>query len=217
MKPYYEQDGITIYHGDCREVLPRLDRVDHVLTDPPYGINAARDRNSAKYGWVDYGGSQWDLQRPAPELVGAVIAKGKHSILWGANYFINALPWEAANKWLIWDKCQQDFSLADCELAWCSWAGAMRRFAYPRASALQDGKQHPTQKPIELMVWCITNFPNFQHASGPILDPFMGVGTTLVAAKKLGWSAIGIEREEKYCEIAATRLAQRALPFEATA
>lgn len=219
MTPYFEDAGITIYHGDCREILPLLPSVDHVLTDPPYGIDYGNGGGfSAKHGWATgKGAAEWDKARPEAELIAACIAKGKHSVLWGANYFVDALNWSHKNKWLIWDKCQQDFSLADCELAWCSWDGAIRRFSYARALALKDGKQHPTQKPVELMVWCITSFQNFQHASGPVLDPFMGSGTTLVAAKKLGWKAIGIEIEERYCEIAAERLRQGALPMEFSA
>lgn len=219
MKAYYEQDGQTIYHGDCAEILPQLPKVDHVLTDPPYGIDYGNGGGfSEKHRWASRkGDAEWDKVRPSVDLIRLALAHGKHSILWGANYFVDAIDWSHKNKWLIWDKGQSDFSLADAELAWCSWDGAIRRFAYARALALKDGKQHPTQKPVELMVWCITSFPNFQHASGPVLDPFMGVGSTLVAAKKLGWSAIGIEREERYCEIAAQRLSQGSLWMEMTA
>lgn len=216
MTPYYEQDGITIYHGDCADILPQLPTMDHVLTDPPYGIDHGHAGGAgADHGWaLRVGAREWDKERPSVDLIRLALGHGEHAILWGANYFVDAIDWSHRNKWLIWDKGQSDFSLADAELAWCSWDGAIRRFHYPRALALKDGKQHPTQKPVELMVWCITQFPNFQHASGPVLDPFMGVGSTLVAAKKLNWSAIGIEREEKYCEIAAKRLQQGALPME---
>lgn len=214
MKPYYQQDGITIYHGDCADVLASLPNVENVVTDPPYGINASRQRNSAKDGWVYYVGGDWDADRPSPALLRAVIGKGKHVVLWGANYFKDALPAGHKNKWLIWDKGQSEFSLADCEMAWCSWDGAIRRLTYPRALALRDGKQHPTQKPVEVMVWCLTQLPNTIHATGPVLDPFMGVGSTLVAAKKLNRSAIGIEICEAYCEIAAKRLSQGALNLE---
>lgn len=220
MKPYYEQDGVTIYHGDCAEILPQLPNVEHVLTDPPYGIDFSNGGGrGAKHGWDAFpnGSAEWDKERPCHELMRLALAHGKHSILWGANYFVDAINWSHKNKWLIWDKGQSDFSLADAELAWCSWDGAIRRFTYSRALALKDGKQHPTQKPVQLMVWCITSFPNFQHASGPVLDPFMGVGSTLVAAKKLNWTAIGIEREERYCEIAAQRLQQGTLPMEFSA
>jgi DNA modification methylase len=96
-------------------------------------------------------------------------------------------------------------------MAWCSWEGAIRRFVYSRGAALKDGKQHPTQKPEEVMVWCINQLPKRPKT---ILDPFMGSGTTLVSAKRLGYSAIGIEIEERYCEIAAKRLEQEVLPLE---
>lgn len=217
MKAYYEQDGITIYHGDCREVLPTLGRVDHVVTDPPYGIDYGNGGGGdAKHGWARAKDAQWDKERPTADLLRAVVAKGEHSIVWGGNYFLDALPFGHKNKWLIWDKCQQDFTLADAELAWCSWGGAIRRLSYHRALALKDGKQHPTQKPVEVMTWCLTQLPNTQDI-GTVLDPFMGSGTTLVAAKRLGRKAIGIELNERYCEIAAKRLAQGALPLDFSA
>ena len=212
MRPYYDHAGITIYHGDCREILPQLPKVDAVITDPPYGINAARDRNSQKDGWVDYPCGGWDKERPSPELLCTVASCAPIACIWGGNYFTDSLP--LGGKWLIWDKCQSDFSLADAELAWTNAHGAIRRINYPRALALQDGKQHATQKPIAVMQWAIQQIaPSAQT----ILDPFMGSGTTLVAAKNLGRKAIGIEIEEKYCEIAAKRLAQEVLDFEVTA
>lgn len=208
MKPYYEHAGITIFCGDCCDVLPQLVPADLVLTDPPYGINAARTRNSQQWGWTDFEITGWDAERPTADMIRAVIAAGGLSIIWGGNYFSDMLP--VSSKWLIWDKCQKDFSLADAELAWCSWPGAVRRINYPRALALQDGKQHPTQKPVAVMRWCLTFAPDAQT----VLDPFAGSGSTLVAAKELGKQAIGIEIEERYCEIAAKRLSQEVLCFE---
>jgi tRNA G10 N-methylase Trm11 len=208
LKPYYEEAGITIYHADCRNVLPYLPKVDLVLTDPPYGINAARKRNSQQYGWTDFEVVGWDVERPSPELIKLAVLGGTAAIVWGGNYFSDALV--PSDKWLVWDKGQTDFSLADVELAWCSWNGAARRIMLPRSMALQDGKVHPTQKPLAVMAWCIA------QAGRPktILDPFMGSGTTLVAAKNFGCRAIGIEIEERYCEIAIERLRQDVLPFE---
>jgi DNA modification methylase len=208
MKPYYEHAGITIYHGDCREVLPSLPQVNLVLTDPPYGINAARKRNSQKWGWTDFEVVGWDANRPPIEAIQSAVAAGMYSIIWGGNYFTDGLP--PSSKWLIWDKGQTDFSLADVEMAWCSWPGAARRIMYPRANALKDGKQHPTQKPLAVIKWAISQAPD---GCETILDPFMGSGTTLRAAKDLGRRAIGIEIEERYCEIAAKRLAQECLPL----
>ena len=211
-KPYYEHAGITIYHADCRDILPHLPKVDLVLTDPPYGINAARIRNSQKNGWRDFEVNGWDIERAPADVIALAIVAGSHSIVWGGNYFTDVLA--PTDKWLIWDKGQTDFSLADVEMAWCSWKGAARRILLPRSIALRDGKQHPTQKPLTVIKWCIRQAPDDCNL---ILDPFMGSGTTLVAAKQLGRRAIGIEIEEKYCAIAVKRLSQEMLPFDAPA
>jgi len=216
VKPYFDDGQCVIYHGDCREILPELGRFDLLLTDPPYGINAARKRDSQRWGWRDYEVNGWDAERPADAVIAAIVAAADHAIIWGGNYFVRALPFVPAAKWLIWDKGQTDFSLADCEMAWCSWEGAIRRLFLARATALRDGREHPTEKPLTLMAWCIQQAP----AAAFICDPFMGSGTTLRAAKDLGRKAIGIEIEERYCEIAAKRLNQQVLPLfapEATA
>jgi DNA modification methylase len=196
-------DGVTLYLGDCREILPTLGKIDAVVTDPPYGINAARIRKSEKNGWRDYDAPGWDKERPPAELIELIVRAGRHSIVWGGNYFTDSLP--PSSKWLSWDKGQTDFSLADFELAWCSFDGAARRIDYPRALAMLDGKEHPTQKPIEVMKWCIEKLPD---GCSTILDPFMGSGTTGVAAVKLGRKFIGIEIEPKYFDIACRRISE---------
>tara|TARA_R110000868_G_scaffold236522_2_gene490568 strand:+ start:5326 stop:6000 length:675 start_codon:yes stop_codon:yes gene_type:complete len=187
--------------GDCMDVLPTLGKVDAVITDPPYGINAARTRNSQKWGWRDYGSDGWDVTRPDASTIAAVVAAGKYAVIWGGNYFTDALP--PSGKWLIWDKGQTDFSLADCELAWCSFDGAVRRITYARSKAMQDGKEHPTQKPIAVMEWCLSQLPS---GAQTIIDPFMGSGTTGVACARMGRSFIGIEREPSYFDIACRRI-----------
>lgn len=191
----------TLYLGDCMDVLPTLPKVDAVITDPPYGINAARTRNSQKAGWVDYGSDGWDLERPDAAIFPMMLAAGKIQIIWGGNYFTDWLP--PTMQWLVWDKGQRDFSLADCEFAWSSQKRAARIFTYARATALQDGKQHPTQKPVALMVWCIEQC---NPKPRTILDPFMGSGTTGVAAMSLQKTFYGIEREPKYFDIACRRI-----------
>lgn len=192
----------TLYLADCMDVLPTLGKVDAVITDPPYGINAARTRNSAKDGWVDYGCDGWDKTRPSREIFDAMLSASDIQIIWGGNYFTDFLP--PSQQWLSWDKGQDGFSLADFELAWSSQNKACRRINYARALALKDGKQHPTQKPLAVMKWCI------EQAGTPqtILDPFMGSGTTGVAAIQLGRKFIGIEREKKYFDIACKRIEQ---------
>lgn len=192
----------TLYCGDCLEILPTLPKVDAVVTDPPYGINHARDRNSQKDGWVDYPCSGWDKERPSADVFAAMLAASDSQIIWGGNYFTDYLP--PTMQWLVWDKGQRNFSLADCEFAWSSQRKAARIFDYPRSRALQDGKQHATQKPITLMEWCVSLLGN-PHT---ILDPFMGSGTTGVACANLGRKFIGIEIEPKYFDIACERIEQ---------
>ena len=191
----------TLYCADCREVLPTLPKVDACVTDPPYGIKAARDRNSQKDGWVDYGCGEWDLERPDSAIFPMILRAAKAQIVWGGNYFTDLLP--PTMQWLVWDKGQRNFSLADCEFAWSSQRRAARIFEYSRRAAMQDGKEHPTQKPVALMEWCIE-----QLAGGPqtILDPFMGSGTTGVAAHNLGRAFIGIEKDPRYFDIACRRI-----------
>lgn len=206
MKPYYDDGrGIVIYHGDCREVLPTLGPVDLVLTDPPYGIGAAREK--PHNGWADYGVADWDLQRPPVWVMHLLLEKAKDCVVWGGNYFTDILP--PSMGWMIWDKGQRDFSLADVEMAWTSSQRAARAITYARGKALADGKQHPTQKPLAVIAWALKQYPEAQI----VLDPFMGSGTTLVAAKQLGRRAIGIEIEERYCAIAVERLRQEVLDF----
>ena len=198
MTPYYDDGQITIYHGDCREILPGLGAVDLVLTDPPYGIEMARKpfRQPAQ-------DASWDDQPVDAQVLAACIAKARWAIVWGGNYF--GLP--AHQRFLVWDKGQpEDFSSAMCEQAWTNIGGPAKLF---RRNVWQYEKWHPTQKPVELMRWCI----GFAPESNTILDPFMGSGTTLRAAKDLGRRAIGIEIEEKYCEIAVKRLQQAVLPL----
>jgi DNA modification methylase len=101
--------------GDCRDVLPTLGRFDAVITDPPYGINAARTRNSAKDGWVDYGCDGWDIERPDRACFDLFLQMGRVVVVWGGNYFTDWLP--PSMQWLSWDKGQDGFSLADFELA----------------------------------------------------------------------------------------------------
>ena len=197
MTPYHESDGVTLYHGDCREILPQLGRFDLLLTDPPYGIgiaaNPVRQAHSKQC---------WDDKPVSLDLLLACIAACENSIVWGGNYF-NLPP---SRKFLVWDKQQpENFSLAMCEQAWCSFDGNAKLYA---RRVVGYHKQHPTQKPVELMRWC---FAQVHTPVKTILDPFAGSGTTLLAAKLEGRKAVGIEISEEYCEIAANRLRQRLL------
>ncbi len=197
IQPYYEANGITIYNADARKILPFLDTFDLLLTDPPYGIGIANNPVRQKHEKQD-----WDDSVPPRYLIEMAIATAKFSVIWGGNYF--GLP--ASRKFLVWDKQQpEDFSLAQCEQAWCSWDGNAKTFT---KRVLSYAKVHPTQKPEGLMQWCIGQVP---ENVATVLDPFMGSGTTLVAAKLEGRSAVGIEINGSYCEAAVKRLAQGVL------
>lgn len=215
MKPYYADDAVTIYHGDCREIVPTLGRFDLLLTDPPYGIGRDRGmvggkgkaglcpRNPKRYE----GG--WDNERPVDALLLALGAAAT-CIVWGGNYYTDVLTQRA--KWLVWDKEQTMPSYSDAELAWTTLDGVavkMLRYSGNGLLAAEKERWHPTQKPLSLMTWCISLAGDVQT----ILDPFAGSGTTGRAAKDLGRKAVLIEREEKYCEIAARRMQQECLPL----
>lgn len=226
MKPYYEHAGIKIFHGDCRELLGKDLKADLLCTDPPYGIGVSRRafgsgrtrgpgsrRRAACYQAKDFGDSDWD-DVPAPaELLDAARSSCRDAVIWGGNYF--SLP--PSMRWLVWDKRNEGTSFADCELAWTNQRHAVRIFRYRWNGMMQEHggrrkelRMHPTMKPLPLMKWCIGFFPDAQS----VLDPFMGSGSTLVAAKALGLTATGIEREEQYCETAAVRLSQEVLDFD---
>ena len=183
----------TLYCGDCREVLPTLPKVDAVLTDPPYGIGIAANPVRQMHERLD-----WDAATPDESVLSAVIQAGAVAVVWGGNYF--DLP--PSQCFLVWDKVQpQDFSLAMCEQAWTNKKGPAKLY---RQSVLSYRKEHPTQKPVELMKWCIEQAA--VPPRGTILDAFMGSGTTGVAAVQMGRKFIGIEREPKYFEIACRRI-----------
>ena len=207
-------DGVICFLGDCMDILPALPKADACITDPPYGIDYGRAGGfSASHGWGPWRENvTWDADRPGKEFFDAILLKSEEQIIWGGNYFTDLLP--PTMRWLVWDKMQREFSLADCEFAWTSQRKASRIFPYPRAKARLDGKEHPTQKPLQLMQWCIEFVPDAQT----ILDPFMGSGTTGVACVNLGRKFIGVEREPKYYDIARRRineaLSRPRLPFD---
>jgi site-specific DNA-methyltransferase (adenine-specific) len=205
MTPYYEHGGITIYHGDCREIAPDLWLFDLMLTDPPYGLG--KRMSGGTWGREERYGDmwKWDVAPPA-EAVIELAGKARQSIVWGGNYF--GLP--ASRCWLSWSKTNAVHTMASMELAWTTLDRPAKEWRGP-VSIHDTG--HPTQKPLALMEWCLSLIPE----ATTIFDPFAGSGTTGVAAKNLNKSAVLVEREERYCEIAAKRLSQEVLPLEASA
>ena len=204
--PYFEdrEHGITLYCGDCRDILPLLPdkSVDLVLTDPPYGIGedggVARTRGKTRPNH-EYGG--WDSEIPSRECFDELRRVSNRQAIFGGNFFTEYLP--ASRGWMYWRKLMGgDF--ADGELIWTSLDRTLREFTFPNKGLKTV---HPTQKPIAVVEWLMGFFQPFDS----VLDPFCGSGTTLVAAKQLGRKAIGIEISEKYCAIAVDRLRQMEL------
>ena len=201
-------DGVVLRLGDCREILLDTAKHDLVLTDPPYGIGADRNlRANKRHGKAavastDYGHHDWDSSAPSADTLRLVVDSGKNAVLWGGNYF----GLEPSSCWLVWDKENGNNGYADCELAWTNLPMAVRRIKWRWMGMLQqdmankEERLHPTQKPLEVMRWCLG------FASGSVLDPFMGSGTTGVAAVKLGRRFTGIEIDEGYFDIACRRI-----------
>jgi site-specific DNA-methyltransferase (adenine-specific)/modification methylase len=203
-------EGVELWCGDMLEILPTLGKFDACVTDPPYGIDVAATgrvhggTSSAKWRGakpVNYGAQAWD-GAIAEDGVLLAIARAKHAIVFGGNYYTLG----PTSCWLVWDK-ETNGNLADCELAWTNLPKAVRRLRYlwngfARANNEPRG-DHPTQKPLGVMLWCIDQLP---ADVGTILDPFMGSGTTGVAAVKRGRAFYGIEREPKYFDIACRRI-----------
>jgi len=216
-KIYYKEPSGVIICDDCLSILPLLEpnSVDLVVTDPPYGLDIVKTGKvgGGKIAPVkDYGASDWDKKPPPPEYFEMIKTFGRNQVIWGGNYFVEWLNNQSG--WLVWDK-DNTGNFADCELAWTSLSTAVRKFKYRWNGMIQEHggrhkeeRVHPTQKPLALMRWCIS-----LDKSNPrvILDSHFGSGVVLVAAKQLGRKFIGIEIEEKYCEIAKQRLAQEEL------
>ena len=187
-----------LYLGDCFDLLDSLDAADigSVITDPPYGINI--NHQNLGIGARDfYRGGQWD--NAAPDIR-PFLRLGKFHCFWGGNYFADLLP--PNNDWLIWHKLNDGRSFSECEMAWTNYGKNTRHLSHHWGG---EKKSHPTMKPLRVMQWSIAMCP-LQTAA--ILDPFMGSGTTGVAAVQMGRGFIGIEREQRYFELACQRIEQ---------
>ena len=202
----------TLYRGDCHEVLPTLGKVECVITDPPYGIlnlagagtasavrKSPRQQGSGtlKNRLLNVSAVEWDIA-PTPAVFDALRAMSTHQIIWGGNYF----PLPPARAMLVWDKEQPWENFSQVEIA---WSNLDRPAAIFKESATRGtpNKLHPTQKPLSLMLWCVQ-----MVKATSIIDPYMGSGTTGLACVQLGRTFIGIEREERYFQIACKRIEQ---------
>lgn len=223
MTPYYERSGVTIYHGDCLDVLPTLGQVDHVITDPPFDdrTHAGARSHGDTVSKIDF--APLDVAAVVPVLLDAARRWAVCFCTMEMIFEYRSLRpewWVRAGFWRRPDGAPQftgDRPATPGDAIAIMHRPGKKRWngggahAYWEHGVERVDRKHPTQKPESLMAHILTDFTDHGET---ILDPFMGSGTTLVAAKRLGRKAIGIEREEKYCEIAAKRLAQEALPLE---
>ena len=200
-------EGVTLYLGDCREVLPALPFMDAMVIDPPYGIREAARGNATRSKLAiarDYGDDRWD-DETADDAVALAVTRAKYSIIFGGNYY--DLP--PSPCWLVWDKLNGSNDFADCELAWTNMRKAVRRIQFRWNGMIRQNNEprgdHPTQKPLGVMRWTIGQLPSECLMIG---DCFMGSGTTGCAAVEMGKSFVGIEREQKYFDIACRRIAE---------
>lgn len=194
----------TLYLANCREVLPELDSMDCLITDPPYGTGAFTDtlRAGKSSRWsLPTSEAAWDSKpfewdKKAPEIVPELPAMFSQAIIWGGNYF----PLPLSRGWLVWNKIIRNFSSSVCELAWTSLNCPIDCFDYSHGQLAAEGKFHPTQKPLPLMTWCVSK------TKGSVLDPFMGSGTTGVACVGLQRPFVGMEVDPKFFDMACQRI-----------
>ena len=190
---------------DAIDILTNKDTIDLILTDPPYGIGYAGSLKlgTEKFGWKQHSGG-WDESRPDASVFNFLLSYCDNVIIWGGNYFTDLLP--PTMGWLIWDKGQRNFSLADGEVAWTSFDNAMRIKTYARASANKEEKFHATQKPIEIVLWCLEYADRHsKNKVNYILDVFGGSGSTLIACEKTNRKARLMELDPKYVDVIVQR------------
>jgi DNA modification methylase len=213
-EPYYQDDFVTIYKGDCRALIPTLD-FGAIVSDPPYGMAY---EHGARKGGVKLGHDGASIVGDQEPFDPAhLLVPGVPTILWGGNHFADKLP--ASRGWLVWDKREGRPSndQSDAELAWTNFMTTARGFSRYWSGGVRQGREqregrlHVNQKPVELMHWCL----GYVKPELVVLDPYMGSGSTLVAAKELGRKCIGIELDDAHCETATRRLAQDVLFGEA--
>lgn len=204
IQPFYDQGGITIYNADCRKVLPWLGRFDLLLTDPPYGIGFAAQPTK----WQREAGhtaKDWDNEPPAAWMIQQMVETAGTAIVWGGNYY----GLRPSRCWLSWHKPDAPPSMSNVEYAWTSMDRNSKQISHSISATNAERCGHPTQKPLAVMKWCLS----LVDEATTVVDPFMGSGTTLVAAKQAGRRAVGIEINEEYCQKAVERLRQGVLPF----
>lgn len=204
MKPTWTHEKLSLYHADCMEVMRQFPdkHFDLAIVDPPYGIGAENHAGKAENGWTQWDKKAWDALPPSSEYFTELFRVSQNQIIWGANYYSQNLP--PSMGWIVWDKGQRDFSLADGELAYSSFNRALRIYPLSRAGAMSEGKRiHPTQKPVALYRWLLAKYA---QPGQRILDTHLGSGSHAIAAHYAGMDFTGIELDADYFKAACERI-----------
>lgn len=227
LKSIYQDPMVTIYQGDCAEILASLEEVSAIVTDPPYGINAGFDRRGLRrqrgLNGHSIGNREWrKIEGDDKPFDPAGLLRFRFVALSGANHYADKLPPQNPAKpwkWLVWDKRAGSApdNNSDAELWWTNQYGALRVHYQKWRGVVREGEEnlsrawklHPAQKPISLMRWVIGQLK--LPMGTVIVDPYCGSGTTCRAAKDLGYKSIGVEIEQEWAESAARRMPQGSL------
>ena len=196
-------DKITITNEDNMQLMSRYpdNYFDLAIVDPPYGIGAENHAGKKENGWKQWDKKNWDNKIPNQKYFEQLKRVSKNQIVWGGNYMTEYLP--ASMGWIIWDKGQRDFSLADGEMAWTSFNKAMRIWEYARAKTISDNKIHPTQKPVALYKWILDKYAK---EGDKILDTHLGSGSIAIACHDYGFELTACELDKEYYDKATQRI-----------
>jgi len=197
---------ITLYNADCMEVMKTFKdkQFDLAIVDPPYGIGAGSVKfinGTSKSEKPYYRQSDWDTKPPSKEYFDELKRVSKNQIIWGGNYFAEHLG--NFRCFIFWDKGRRNFSYADGELAWTSFDKVARYYRKNIVEVTRDGRVHPTQKPIALYEWLLTNYAK---EGDTILDTHFGSLSIGIACEKLGFELTAIELDKDYYQMAKKRL-----------
>lgn len=196
-----------VYNCDCLEYIKTLpDKYfDLCIADPPYGIGECGAKNHSRGKLAkakEYTAKDWDFQALSKEYFDEILRVSKKAIIWGANHFISKIPYDSSC-WIVWDKENGENDFSDCELAWTNFKTSVRRFKFRWAGMLQGNMKnkeiriHPTQKPVALYSWILDNYAN---QGDRIFDPFLGSGSSRIAAYKKGFDFYACELDKDYYE-----------------
>jgi site-specific DNA-methyltransferase (adenine-specific) len=196
------EDKTRVFNADCLPAMKEYpdNYFDLAIVDPPFGIGAGKEK--PHNGWADHGIKEWDNEQPSPDYFTELFRVSKNTIIWGANHFGNMPP---SPCWIVWDKGQREFSLADAELAWASFNTSVRVFDYSRGRANQENKIHSCQKPVALYKWLLKNYAK---EGDKILDTHLGSQSSRIAAFDMGFDFTGYELDKDYFEAGNKRFEQ---------